>query len=151
LPLSRNGAISWWVNLSHLDSTSQPLTFATRLVNATVATPGVPVTGAVLDANNAGQPWWVVGTGTQYHSRQDHLKIKLAYDLTPAWRASYLFGLWRNRSDGDSQSYLRDAARAPLPYPHRPARRAAAAHGVADGHDVRPGARRKPARRLRFG
>src|SRR6478735_8084282 len=39
---NRNGAISWWVNLSHLDSTSQPLTFATRLVNATVATPGVP-------------------------------------------------------------------------------------------------------------
>src|SRR6185295_9802509 len=25
---NRNGAISWWVNLSHLDSTSQPLTFA---------------------------------------------------------------------------------------------------------------------------
>ena len=111
---NRHGAWSWWVNVNHLDSTSQPLTFATRLVNATVATPGVPVTGAVLDANNAGQPWWIVGSGTQYRSHQDHLKVKLAYDVTPALRASYLFGLWRNRSDGDSQSYLRDAAGAPV-------------------------------------
>jgi iron complex outermembrane receptor protein len=111
---NRNGQLTWWVNVDHLDSTSQPLTFATRLVNATVATPGVPVTGAVLDANNAGQPWWVVGSGTQYHSRQDHLKVKLAYDLAPTVRASYLFGLWRNRADGDSQSYLRDASGAPV-------------------------------------
>jgi iron complex outermembrane receptor protein len=59
-------------------------------------------------------PWYVVGAGTQYHSRQDHLKIKLAYDFTASVRASYLFGLWRNRSDGDSHSYLRDAAGAPV-------------------------------------
>jgi iron complex outermembrane receptor protein len=110
----RAGKLSWWLNVNHLDSNGQPLTFATRLVGAVAATPGTPVTGAVLDANNANQPWYVVGAGTQYHSRQDHLKAKLAYDVTPSVRASYLFGLWRNRSDGDSQSYLRDAAGAPV-------------------------------------
>ena len=99
---------------ARLDSTGQPLTFATRFVDTVVATPGVPVTGAVLGANNANRPWWIVGTGTQYHSIQDHLKIKLAYDITPSLRVSYLFGLWRNRADGDSQSYLHDAAGAPV-------------------------------------
>ncbi|MEO8311748.1 MAG: TonB-dependent receptor [Caldimonas sp.] len=111
---NRNGNLAWWINVDHLDSTGQPLTFPTRLVSAVATTPGTPTTGAMLDSNNANQPWYVVGTGTQYHSRQDHLKIKLAYDITPTLRASYLFGLWRNRSDGDSQSYLRDAAGAPI-------------------------------------
>jgi iron complex outermembrane recepter protein len=52
----------------------------------------------------------VLGTGTQYHTVQDHLKIKLAYDLDAFVRASYVLGLWKNVSNGDSQSYLRDAA-----------------------------------------
>src|SRR3982751_2530106 len=111
---NRSGNLAWWINANHLDSTSQPLTFATRLVSAVAPTPGTPVTGAVLDANNMNQPWYVLGTGTQYHSRQDHLKVKLAYDLTPTLRGNYLFGLWRNRSDGNSESYLRDAAGAPV-------------------------------------
>jgi iron complex outermembrane receptor protein len=111
---NRSGALSWWINANHLDSTSQPLTFATRLVGLPSATPGVPVSGAILDRNNVGQPWYVLGAGTLYHSRQDHLKIKLAYDFAPDLRASYLFGLWRNRSSSDAESYLRDAAGAPV-------------------------------------
>jgi iron complex outermembrane receptor protein len=72
------------------------------------------VTGAVLDANNANQPWYVLGTATQYETRQDHVKLKLAYDFSPAVRASYVFGAWRNVSDGDSVSTLRDAAGQPV-------------------------------------
>ena len=111
---SRDGALSWWINVNHLDSTGQPLTFATRLASATTTIPGTPVTGAVPGANNANQPWYVLGTGTQFHSQQDHLKIKLAYDVTPTLRASYLFGAWRNASDGNSESYLRNAAGQPV-------------------------------------
>ena len=111
---SREGALSWWININHLDSTGQPLTFATRLASATTAIPGTPVTGAALGANNANQPWYVLGTGTQFHSRQDHLKVKLAYDLTPTLRASYLFGAWRNASDGHSESYLRNGTGQPV-------------------------------------
>ncbi len=79
---SRAGDWAWWVNVNRTDSDGQPLTFATRLVSAGVpGTAGTPVTGAVLDANNSNQPWFVLGTGTQYHTLQDHLKLKLAYDI----------------------------------------------------------------------
>ncbi|WP_082368665.1 TonB-dependent receptor [Piscinibacter sakaiensis] len=105
----RAGALSWWLNLSRSDSEGQPLTFATRLrSNGVAGSAGTPVTGAALDANNAGQPWFVVGAGTQYHTVQDHLKLKLALDLTPTLRASYLFGLWQNHADNTPASYLRD-------------------------------------------
>ena len=55
-------------------------------------------------------PWYVLGTGTQYDTQQDHLKAKLAYDITPTVSATYILGTWQNKSDGNSASYLRDAA-----------------------------------------
>jgi iron complex outermembrane receptor protein len=112
---NRAGDWSWWINANHTDSEGQPQTFATRRVQDGTASPSlgavpVPVTGAVRGANNAGEPWYILGTGTQYHTKQDHLKVKLAYDLTPAVRASYVLGLWRNISEGNPTSYLRDAS-----------------------------------------
>jgi iron complex outermembrane receptor protein len=110
---NRAGDWAWFLNLSHTDSESQPLTFATRTVGAPSAG-GQPVSGAVPDNNTANQPMYVLGTGTQYHIKQDHLKAKLAYDFSSTLRASYVFGLWRNTSDGNSQSYLRDAGGNPV-------------------------------------
>ena len=111
----RVGAWSWRLDASHTDSHGQPLTFATRLRSAGAAGgPGTPVSGAVLDANNAGSPWFVLGTGTEYRTQQDQFKAKLAWDLTPTLRASYVLGLWRNRADGRPASYLRDAAGNPV-------------------------------------
>ncbi len=112
---SRSGAWSWWLAVNHMDSDGQPLTFATRLLSTgTAGTGGTAVTGAVRDDNNAGQPWWIVGTGTQYRTRQDHAKVKLAYDLSPTVRASYTFGLWQNDVDNTPESYLRNAAGQPV-------------------------------------
>jgi len=111
----RAGDFSWWINVNHTDSDGQPLTFATRLVSTGVTgTAGTPVTGAVPGLNNANQPWLLLGSATQYNTRQDHLKIKLAYDLSPSVRASYVLGLWHNDSDGNSASYLRNAAGQPV-------------------------------------
>ncbi|MCJ0764673.1 TonB-dependent receptor [Variovorax terrae] len=108
---NRSGDWSWWLNVNHTDSQGQPLTFATRLASAgTPGAGGTPVSGAVAGLNSAGQPWVILGTGTQYHTRQDHLKAKLAYDLTPTVRATYTLGLWENRSEGRPVSYLRNAA-----------------------------------------
>ena len=113
---NRDGAFSWWLNLNHTDSEGQPLTFATRLLSTggTPAAGSKTVTGAVLVPNSANQPWYLLGAATQYNTTQDHLKLKLAYDLSPGVRASYVLGVWRNDSDGNSTSWLRDAAANPV-------------------------------------
>ena len=112
---SKSGDWSWWINANHTDSHGQPLTFATRLVSAGVTgTGGAPVTGAVLNANNANQPWIILGTGTEFHTLQDHLKVKLVYDFTATVKATYTLGYWQNRSEGRPVSYLRNAAGQPV-------------------------------------
>ncbi len=106
---SKAGDWSWFVNLNHTSSHGQPLTFPTRLQSAGVASSaGTAATGAVLDANNANQPWYNLGTGTEYTTLQDHAKVKLAYDITPTVRASYTYGQWKNTSEGRPTTYLRD-------------------------------------------
>ncbi|WP_407067960.1 TonB-dependent receptor [Leptothrix discophora] len=105
------GDAQWYLNVNRTDSEGQPLTFATRLVSSgTAGSAGTPVTGAVLDRDNQNRPWQIIGTGTQYHTVQDHLKFKLAYRLTPTLRAAYTFGLWQNTAEGYPASYLRDAS-----------------------------------------
>ncbi|MFT3858439.1 MAG: TonB-dependent receptor [Aquabacterium sp.] len=113
---NRAGDWSWWLGVNKTDSEGQPQTFATRVAAETVPAPGgsVPVTGAVAGRNANGQPWYILGTGTQYHTRQDHMKVKLAYEFSPTVRASYVLGLWQNLSEGRPTSYLRDAAGAPV-------------------------------------
>lgn len=112
---NKSGDFSYWVNYNHADSSGQPLTFATRLRSAGVAgSAGTAVTGAVLDANNANAPWYLLGTGTQYDTVQDHVKAKIAYDFSQTMRATYTFGVWQNSSDGNPVSYLRDAAGNPV-------------------------------------
>lgn len=112
---NRSGSVAWLLNFNRSDSQGQPLTFATRLVSSgTTGATGVPVTGAVLDLNNAGRPWYVLGTGTEYRTRQDHVKAKFAYDITPDVRATYVLGVWQNQSDNLPVSYLRNAAGQPV-------------------------------------
>lgn len=110
---NRSGDWAWWLSLNHTDSESQPLTFATRTVS-TAPPAGTPVSGAVPDRNTGNQPIHVLGAGTQYRTKQDHLKAKLAYDFSPTLRASYVFGMWRNTAEGNSETYLRDAAGNPV-------------------------------------
>jgi iron complex outermembrane receptor protein len=104
----------WFVNVNHTDSQGQPLTFPTRLLSAATGVGAAPVTGAVLDRNNANAPWYVLGSSTEYHTIQDHGKLKLAYDVTPTLRASYTLGLWQNAAEGRPVSYLRNAAGQPV-------------------------------------
>lgn len=107
---SKSGDWSWFVNLNHTDSTGQPLGFATKLVSATTTGSGTAVNGAVAGLDKTNAPWNILGTTTQYHTVQDHVKLKLAYDFSPTVRASYTLGFWNNASDGTPQTYLTDAA-----------------------------------------
>lgn len=112
---NRQGAWSWWVDLSRLDSRGQPIGFANKLVSGGVASAaGLPVSGAVLDKNPSNRDWLIIGSTGQSHTVQDHAKIKLAYDVTPLLRASYTLGWWGNDAHRAAESYLRDAAGAPV-------------------------------------
>jgi iron complex outermembrane receptor protein len=112
---NRQGAWSWWADVSRLDNAGQPITFANKLVSAGVASgAGLPVTGAIADRNPANKDWLVIGAGGQSNTVQDHAKVKLAYDVSPTLRASYTLGWWGNDSVREAQSYLRDASGAPV-------------------------------------
>ena len=112
---NKAGDWSWWFNVNHLVSKGQPLTFATRLLaNGVAGGGGTPVTGAVSSLSTTNAPQVDVASGTQYDTVQDHAKVKLAYDISATLRASYVLGLWQNRADGNSASYLSDAAGQPV-------------------------------------
>jgi iron complex outermembrane receptor protein len=111
----KHGAWSWWFDLSRLDSEGQPIAFANKLVSSGVASgAGLPVTGAVADRNPADKDWLIIGATSQAHTLQDHAKLKLAYDVSPTLRASYTLGWWDNDATRGAESYLRDAAGAPV-------------------------------------
>ena len=111
---NRAGRWSWYLNVSRLDSDGQPLTFPTRYPAATGSAAGIPVSGAVPGQDRSGRDWLILGAATRYHTVQDHLKAKLAYDFSPTLRATYVFGLWDNDSQGRPETYLRDGAGQPV-------------------------------------
>jgi len=110
----RAGRWSWFFDVNRSDNEGQPLTFPTRLLSAGAAPGGTVVTGAVQGLDRSNRAWYLLGAGTQYHTVQDHLKAKLAYDVTPTIRASYTLGVWQNDSEGRPTSYLRDGAGQPV-------------------------------------
>jgi iron complex outermembrane receptor protein len=111
---NRAGRWSWYLDLSRTDSDGQPLTFPTRYPAAALSAEGRPVSGAVPGRDRTGRDWLILGAATRYHTEQDHLKAKLAYDFSPTLRATYVFGLWDNDAQGRPQTYLLDAAGQPV-------------------------------------
>ncbi len=112
---SRSGDWSWWVNVNRLDSNGQPIAFSNKLVSAgTGGNAGAAVSGAVPGNNPRDAPWVLFGATSQTHTVQDHAKLKLACDITPALRASYTLGYWSNKSDRRAETFLRDAAGNPV-------------------------------------
>jgi iron complex outermembrane receptor protein len=110
----RAGRWSWYLDLSRSDSEGQPLTFPTRYPAAAASSAGTPVSGAVPGQDRTWRDWLILGAATQYHTKQHHVKAKLAYDVSPTLRATYVFGWWKNDSQGRPQSYLRDGAGQPV-------------------------------------
>jgi iron complex outermembrane receptor protein len=111
---SKSGAWSWWLGLNHTDSQGQPLVMATKAISTTAAGANPVANGAVYGLDKTNTPWYILGTNTQYHTVQDHTKLKLAYDISSTVRASYLLGNWQNTADGKPTSYIKDANGAAL-------------------------------------
>ena len=111
---NQHGDWSWLINAHRTDSTGQPLTFTTRTVSTGVTpTNGVVVNGWVADKNTSNADIYVIGTGTQYQTQQDHFKVKLAYNISNDLRAAYTLGTWQNTSQGRPVSYLTDGSSGP--------------------------------------
>lgn len=111
---SRVDALSWWFNYNHLENQGQPMSFLTKPLSTAAPGAATVVTGAHFDTDPSGNPRVVIGATSITETVQDHAKLRLAYDFTPAVRATYTLGLWENKSDTRVQSYLRNAAGNPV-------------------------------------
>lgn len=100
---------SWRMDVSHLDSHSQPITYTNPISSGRATAADTRVVGAVSNLNPFGVPAQVLGEGNLNHTVQDNFKWKFAYDITPDIRASYTLGLWQNDGKAGFNSFLRDA------------------------------------------
>lgn len=103
----RVGKLALRVSANHQDSYSQPLSFVTS------STFPSGTTGGYAALNKTGAAANVVGAGGLLHTRMTNAKLKAAYDFTPAVRATYTFGYWRNDADSTVETYLTNAAGQP--------------------------------------
>lgn len=111
---NRSDALSWRVSGSHLQSATQPVNLITLPRPATPGGAGTPVSGAYADYNRTGAPIEVIGAGGLERKSLEHLKFRLAYDVTPEWLAAYTLGWFQNDVEARVQTYLRDAAGNPV-------------------------------------
>ncbi len=100
----RLGEFSFWISANYQDSHSQPLSYVTS-----VAFPA-GTNGGFADRNKLGAAANVVGASGLLHTRMANTKIKAAYDFSPVFRATYVFGAWRNDADSAVESYLTNPA-----------------------------------------
>ncbi|NJR71889.1 MAG: TonB-dependent receptor [Gammaproteobacteria bacterium] len=112
---NRHGDFSWWLSLNRLDNEGQPIAFATKLLSTGItSTAGTPVTGAVFGQNPRNQDQLLSAATNQINLIQENAKLKLAYDVTPTIRASYLIGMWTNDAVRNVQPYLFNAQGLPV-------------------------------------
>lgn len=105
----RFGRLAVFASYSRVRSNGQPLSYVTATRGAAGGS-GSPTTGGYDDLNRTGAPIRVLGAGGFEHQVQDFAKLKLALDVTPAIRLSYVGGLFLNDTDSTAESYLSNTA-----------------------------------------
>lgn len=112
---NKAGDWSWFVSLNRTENEGHPLSFSTRAISTAAPAAGAQVvSGAVPGLDRTNTPWLILGGFGQYNTRQNHAKLRLAYDFSPTTRASYTLGYWQNEATNNAQSYLYNAAGAPV-------------------------------------
>jgi len=107
------GNFSWLISAEHLNSDSQPITYAVVTQSTNTKITGLPIiNGNYADFNKLGSAIQVIGAGNLNNTLQDSAKVKLAYDITPSITASYSFAQWRNDANAKAESYLKDSTGA---------------------------------------
>lgn len=102
------GDFSFWLGVDHLDNEGHPMGFSTA--TRTSGGGGTVVTGAYQDKDVKDRDRIVFGANSIEDTRQDQLKFKGAYDLSPTLKASYTLGIWDFDGKTTFDSYLKDAA-----------------------------------------
>lgn len=101
------GDFSFWLGADHLDNEGQPMNFSTT--TRTTGAAGQVVTGAYQDKDVTNKDRIIFGATSIDETRQDQVKFKVAYDITPDIKAAYTVGLWDLNGKTRVQSYLKDA------------------------------------------
>ena len=110
----RVGRFSLFASYNHLDTQSQPLSYATIARPTATSTAGAPTLGGVADASRTGSPILVLGSTGNEHQVQDNATLKLGYDLTPTLTAGYRVGVFHNDDVAKATSYLSNASGQPV-------------------------------------
>jgi iron complex outermembrane receptor protein len=107
------GDWSFRISADHLDNHSHPTDFTSATAKSGAAAAAgqfTTVTGAVYDLDPANKQRVITASTSMDHTVKDDVTIKVAYDFSPATRATYTFNVWQNTSDKLIDSYLKDAA-----------------------------------------
>ena len=99
----RFNRLSFWVSGNYQNSNSQPLAYVTG--------PTFPsgTTGGFAEQNKLGSTANILGATGLLHTQMTNAKAKVAYDITPALRATYTLGFWKNDADASVSTYLQKA------------------------------------------
>ncbi len=103
------GDFSFLLTADHLENAGQPMNFSLS-TTPSAAVGGTTVTGAYTDKSEKNQDRVVFGANSIDDTRQDQVKFKVAYDVTPDIKAAYTLGLWNFDTKNTVQSYIKDAA-----------------------------------------
>ncbi len=106
----RTGAFSWRLSANHLDSSAQPLGYATLTRPAATSAAGTVLSGAFNNLNRTGAPIVVIGDTGIEHQVQDTDTLRLAYDFDNHWQLAYSASLFHQDNDAGVRSYLQGPA-----------------------------------------
>lgn len=111
---SRADSGLWWVlGFQHQDSQGHPMGYANTTQGTSgqfTAPTGTQVSCILYDVDPLGRTRAIFGATSIDHTRQDTLNLRLGYDISRTQEVEGRISLWRNQSDVQTRTYLRDAA-----------------------------------------
>ena len=96
----RFGKFAFWLSGNYQNSHSQPLAYVTS------GSFPSGTTGGYADTNKLGAPANVLGANGLLHTQMTNAKLKAVYDITPALRAAYTLGYWKNDANSVVDTYI---------------------------------------------
>lgn len=105
---------SFWLGVDRLENQGQPMDFAVSNLSAVNAGAQTVVTGAYQDKSEKNASRVVFGATSIDNSEQMNTKFKATYDFTPELKGAYTLALWDADGKTDVQSYIKNAAGAPI-------------------------------------